>query len=173
MGRHLTRKKRARMSCFSYLLLDQRSQWQVIKQICESLPDVGVAILAQALIIEAIDLCDLARLVVATENGDTILVADLECHQQGHSLDRVVATVHIVAHEQIVGVRRIAANAEQLHQVVELAVDVTADRDRATDRLDIGLLHQDLASLCFFIHIYELDVSFWPGKRVYQFLRLL
>lgn len=39
---------------------------------------------------------------------------------------RVVAAVHIVAHEQVVGVWAGASDAEQLQQVLELAVDVAA-----------------------------------------------
>ena len=34
-----------------------------------------------------------------------------------------------------------------LLQVVELAVNVTTDRDRATDRLHVGLLHEDHTAL--------------------------
>ncbi len=38
----------------------------------------------------------------------------------------MVAAVHVVAHEQVVGVGGGAADAEQLQQVLELAVDVAA-----------------------------------------------
>lgn len=37
-----------------YLVLNESSQRQVIKQVCEELPHIGVAIFAQALIIKAI-----------------------------------------------------------------------------------------------------------------------
>ena len=36
------------------LVLDDSSQRQVVKELCELLPDIGVAVLAQALIVEAI-----------------------------------------------------------------------------------------------------------------------
>lgn len=59
----------------------------------------------------------------------------------------VVAAIDVIAHEQEVGVRRFAADAEQLHQVVELAVHVAAHGDRALDGLHIGLLDEGLACL--------------------------
>lgn len=139
-----------------YLLLDQGGQGQVIKEICECLPDIGISVFAQALVVETIDLGDLARLVITTEDGDAVLIADLEGNEQGHSLDRVVTTINVVSHEQVVGVRRIASDAEQLHQVVKLTVNITTDGDRATDRLDVGLLHQDLASLYNFISFMKM-----------------
>ena len=37
-----------------YLVLNQCCQWKIVKQVCEELPDIGIAILPQALIIEAI-----------------------------------------------------------------------------------------------------------------------
>ena len=56
---------------------------------------------------------------------------NLEGDEEGDSLDAVVASVHIVAHEQVVGVGRLAPDPEQLHQVVELAVHVPAHCHRA------------------------------------------
>ena len=56
---------------------------------------------------------------------------NLEGDEEGDSLDAVVASVHIVAHEQVVGVGRLAPDPEQLHQVVELAVYVSAHCHRA------------------------------------------
>lgn len=61
----------------SYLSIDQRSERQVVKQVCEVLPDVGVPVLPQALIVEAIDLRDLPRLVVPSQDGDSLLETNL------------------------------------------------------------------------------------------------
>ena len=55
----------------------------------------------------------------------------LEGDEESDGLDAVVASVHIVAHEQVVGVGRLAPDPEQLHQVVELAVHVPAHCHRA------------------------------------------
>ena len=52
-----------------------------------------------------------------------------------------------VAHEQVVGVWHIAAHAEQLHQVVELAVYVTAYCHWSVDCYDVSFFYQQLAGL--------------------------
>ncbi|KAI3480075.1 hypothetical protein L1887_57852 [Cichorium endivia] len=49
--------------------------------------------------------------------------------------------------ERVVGVWRVAADAEEFGEVVELAVDVAADGDGAADGLHIRLAEQDLARL--------------------------
>lgn len=59
------------------LIFDDGSQGQVVKQLSELLPDICVAVFTQAFIIETIYLCDLSRLVVASENSDSILEANL------------------------------------------------------------------------------------------------
>lgn len=59
----------------------------------------------------------------------------------------LVPAVDVVTHEEVVGLRGLAADAEQLDQIVELAVDVTAHSDRAAHALHVGFLHQHLASL--------------------------
>lgn len=129
------------------LVVDERGKRQEVEQVCEVLPDVGVAVFAQALVVEAIHLGDLAGLVVATQDGDAAWVADLEGDEQSDGLDREVATVDVVTHEEVVGVGIRASNLEQLHQVVELTVDVTAHCHRALHGLHIALVLQDFPRL--------------------------
>lgn len=85
--------------------------------------------------------------MVAPEYGYPLLVAHLERDEQRDRLDRVVAAVDVVAHEQVVGVGAAAAYPEQLHQVVELAVHVTTNGHRAFHLLHVRLLRQYLLSL--------------------------
>ena len=40
------------------------------------------------------------------------------------------AAINKVAHENVVRLKALATNMEELHQIVELAVDITADCDR-------------------------------------------
>ena len=54
------------------VVLNNGSQWQKVKERCKILPDFSVAILAKAFIVEAIDLSNLLRLMVSTQNGDTV-----------------------------------------------------------------------------------------------------
>lgn len=65
------------------LILNHCGKREVIEQLSEAFPDIGVAIFAGALIVEAVDLCDLARLMVASEDGDAVFVAYLECDEKG------------------------------------------------------------------------------------------
>ena len=50
---------------------------------------------------------------------------DLESDKKGDSLDAVLSSVYIVTHEQVVGVWRLASDPEQLHQVVELTMNIS------------------------------------------------
>lgn len=51
-------------------------QGQVVEAVGEVLPDIGVAVLAETLVEETVNLGDLATLVVAPENGDAVGVPD-------------------------------------------------------------------------------------------------
>ena len=126
----------------AYLVLYQACEREVVKNVCEVAPYLGVPVLAQALIVEPIPattpglrtaparraaakdvkgspgghshLCNLTALVVAPEDGDAVPVPDLERHQQRDCLYAVVAPVHVVAHEQVVGVWAVPAYPEEL-----------------------------------------------------------
>ena len=78
--------------------------------------------------------------MVSSQNCDPILEPYFQSDQQGDSLDRVVPSVDVVAHKEVVSVRRLTTDLEQLHQVMELTVDVSADSDWALDWLYVALL---------------------------------
>ena len=79
------------------LVVDEGGEGEVVEEIGEVFPDVGVAVLAQALVVEAVHLRDLARFVVAPQNRDALGVADFERDEEGDGLDGVVASVDVVA----------------------------------------------------------------------------
>lgn len=79
------------------LVVDESGEGEVVEEVGEVLPHVGVAVLAEALVVEAVYLGDLARLVVPAEDGDALGVTNLEGDQKGHGLDGVVASVNVVA----------------------------------------------------------------------------
>ena len=79
------------------LVVDEGSEGEVIEEVGEILPDVGVAVLAEAFVVEAVDLGDLAGFVVAAEDGDARWVADFEGDEEGDGFDGVVAAVYVVA----------------------------------------------------------------------------
>lgn len=122
---------------------------EVVEGVGEVLPYVGVAVLSEAFVVEAVDLGDLATLVVAPEDGDAMTVPNLERHEERHGLQRVVSPIDVVAHEEVVRVGTRTADAEQFRQVVELPVNVTADCYWGLDGLYIGLLLQNFLRLHF------------------------
>ena len=84
------------------LIIDEGGKGKEVEQIGKGFPDIGIAILAQALVVEAVDLCDLARFMVAAEDGDALGVADFESDEEGDGLDGVVASVDVVTWIRIV-----------------------------------------------------------------------
>ncbi len=122
------------------LVLYDGRHGQVVEQICEALPHVGVPVFSEALVVEAVNLGDLAGLVVAPEDSDSVLEPDLERNKQGDGLDGVVASVDVVAHEEVVGLWDPAPDPEELHEVQELAMDVPAYCHRNFNGLHISFL---------------------------------
>ena len=80
-----------------------------------------------AVLIIVTDLSDLSGLMISSQDCDSLAEADLEGDQEGDGLHAVVAPIHVVPHEEVVGVRGLATDAEQLHQVVELTMNIPAD----------------------------------------------
>ncbi len=42
--------------------------------------------------------------MVASEDSDSVLESDLQAHKQCYGLDRVVTTINVVAHKEVIGV---------------------------------------------------------------------
>lgn len=89
----------------THLVINQRRQRQVVKEVGKVLPNIRVAVLPQALVVKSIDLRDLPRLVVASQDGNAVAVSHLEDYEEGDRLDGVVASVDVVAHEEVVCIR--------------------------------------------------------------------
>ena len=98
-----------------------------IEHVDTLLPDVGSAVLPHALVIKTIHLGDLPALVVSTKKRNAVGVEDLQRKQEQKRFDAVVASVDIIAHEEVIRIRTFASDKEQLLQIVELTVDVSTD----------------------------------------------
>eukprot|EP00418_Pyrodinium_bahamense_P011884 CAMPEP_0179114870 /NCGR_PEP_ID=MMETSP0796-20121207/53807_1 /TAXON_ID=73915 /ORGANISM="Pyrodinium bahamense, Strain pbaha01" /LENGTH=253 /DNA_ID=CAMNT_0020813103 /DNA_START=363 /DNA_END=1121 /DNA_ORIENTATION=+ len=144
-------RMRAENTIFQYC-----GEWQVVECFGEYLPDAGIAVQAHAFFIETVDLRDLPALVIAAKQDHPLRIADFEQEGKSHCSNRAPSTVHIVAEEEVVCVRRRATYVKHLFHILELAMDV-AHNGHGTLYLDavwlflqqfMGCLTQSLA-LCF------------------------
>jgi len=78
-------------------VLDDDRDRQKVKHVGKVFPHVGVAVLSITLGVEAVDLRDFARLVVAPKQGHSRGVAQFETCQQRNRLHAVVPSVHKIA----------------------------------------------------------------------------
>lgn len=85
--------------------------------------------------------------MVSSQNRESLRISNFQCNKQGDGLDRVISAIDVVTHEEVVGLRRLAANLEELAQVMELAVDITADSHWRRHRLDVRLRDEDFLRL--------------------------
>ena len=60
-----------------HLSIDDGSQGQKIKDLAASFPHGGVAILLLTFLVKAVDLGDLSRLVVSTDERDSVRISGL------------------------------------------------------------------------------------------------
>jgi len=74
--------------------IDDSGQRQVIEHFCAIPPGIGVAVLALALVVEAVDLGDLPALVVAAQQRHVRWIPRLEQQQQREHFQAVVSTIH-------------------------------------------------------------------------------
>lgn len=98
------------------LVVDEGGQGKVVEEVCEVLPDVGVAVLSEAFVVEAVDLGNLAGFVVATEDGDAGGVSNLEGDKEGDGLNGVVASIHVVSWEAVsTPTKQLSYRTEETH----------------------------------------------------------
>ena len=86
-------------------------------------------------------LSDLSALVVSSEDSKSVFEANFKGNEKGHSFNRVVTTVDIVAHEQVISIGRLATNLEQLSEIMELSMDISANCDWCTNLLDVRFIN--------------------------------
>lgn len=79
------------------LVVDECSERKIIEEICEVFPYVGIAVFSEAFIVEAINLGDLAGLMVTAEDCDALGISYFESNEEGDRLYRVVSSINVVA----------------------------------------------------------------------------
>ena len=65
--------------------------------------------------------------MVSSNQGNPVLVPDLKREQKKEGLYRMEPSVNKVAHEDVVCLGAVPADLKELHEVVELAVNVSTD----------------------------------------------
>ena len=73
---------------------------------------------------------------------DAFGIAHLETNEHGDRFNRVIPPIDIIAHKEIVSVRSRSTNSVEFHEIMPLAVDVSADCDGSGDGLDVGFVHE-------------------------------
>ena len=141
------------------LAFNDSTDTKVIENFGAVLPGVDVTILAHGLFVETVNAGDTAGLVVSTEESDAVGVLELQAEEQLEGLHGVVATIDKVAHEDVAGVGDLTALFEKFQQIVELAVDVTADGHGGAHWLHVRLLDQD------FLDLFAEDAQVTLGKN--------
>ena len=126
--------------------VDDGGQREGVEALDAVSPRAGVAVLAQAFVVEAVHLGDLSALVVAPKESDVAGILELQAQEEAESFHRVVSPIHKVAQKYVRGVWRRSADgrAEEVQQVKELAVQIADDGDGRSDRLHIGFFDQQL-----------------------------
>ena len=97
----------------TYLIFDEGGEGEVVEEVGEVSPYVCVAVLAEAFVVETIHLRDLPRFVVSAEDCHSVAISEFESNKEGDGLDRVVPSVDVITHEEVISVGRVAADAEQ------------------------------------------------------------
>ena len=87
------------------LIFDDSCQRQVVKEVRQVLPDISIAVLSETFVVEAIDLCDLTTFMVTAENRDAFLKAYFEADEKCDGLHRVVSTIDVITHEEVISIR--------------------------------------------------------------------
>ena len=79
------------------LVVDKGSKGEVVEEIGEILPYVGVAIFSETFIIEPIDLRNLTGFVVATEDCDALGISNFESNEESDGFNGIIASINIIA----------------------------------------------------------------------------
>jgi hypothetical protein len=71
----------------------------------------------------------------------------LQCNEKSDCLDRIVATIDIITHKQVISIGWASSYPKELHQVVKLAMNVSAYCHRTLYFLHIWFLRQNFLCL--------------------------
>ena len=85
--------------------------------------------------------------MIASDECDSVGISDFQGQQEQEGLHTIEASIHEIAQKQVVDFGTVIPHFEQLHQIIELSMDVSADSHGGVHSLHVGLLHEYLPSL--------------------------
>ncbi len=150
------------------LFLNDGAERQVVEDVSAVTPDVDGTVLAEALVVETVDLSDLARFVVATDETDARRILHLQQEKEEEGFNGVITAIDEVAHEDVVGVRNVATDTEEFEKVEELTVDITDNSARSGHLVNVALTCKDFTCL----ETKFLDFSFLDGLALEKCLKM-
>ena len=124
---------------------DERTESEIVEHLAAVAPHGCVSVLANALIVETVDGGNLPAFVIASDQSYAVGIAYFEAEEEEEGFEGVKASVHKVAHEQIVCVGHVAPDSEEFHQVVELAMNVSAYCDGRVNLNDVAFFDEKLS----------------------------
>uniref|UniRef100_A0A0A9E2L4 PP2Ac-4-Phosphatase 2A isoform 4 belonging to family 2 n=1 Tax=Arundo donax TaxID=35708 RepID=A0A0A9E2L4_ARUDO len=71
--------------------------------------------------------------MVSTKDCNALRVPHLKCNQKRYSLNRVIATINIIPHKQIICIWTLSTNPEKFHKIMELPMNITTNCHRASN----------------------------------------
>ena len=125
-------------------IINNSSKRQKIEYFCAKPPNINRSILPQTLIIKSINLSNLSTLMISPNQSNLIPIPNLQRQKQKESLYRMEPPIDEITHENIISFRTIPPHLEQLHEIIELSMDISANCDRCFDILNIAFLEQDI-----------------------------
>lgn len=129
------------------LVAHDSGEGKIVEELRKTAPNIRIAIFTQTFIIKSVNLGDLSAFMVSAQNRYPIRIPNFQRDKQRNSLDRIVASINIVTHEKIVGIRQFSAKPKEFFQIVKLTMNVSANCHGSFYRLNIWLFDQNLFGL--------------------------
>jgi len=195
---HQSRNIAAVTSASPHLAVDDSGEGQVVEDLRAVPPHRDRAVLAEALVVKAVDLGDLTGLVVPPDQGYPVRIADLEEEQPGRfffsflkkvisltrvfldsgrylqrqqkqeCLDAVEASVHEVAHEEVICLGDVATDltreGNRDHVVKECSQGPGSSSRTWIKQLDLDQAAGPGSSSWTWIKLLDLDQAAGPGS---------
>jgi hypothetical protein len=147
------------------LLINHRRAGKAVEAIRKCLPKLD-AKSTLAFIVKPVNAVDGCTLVITAEDEKVLRVFDLIRQQEANGLERLLATVDVIAQEDVVGLGGEAAILEQSEQIVVLPVHIPANLDGSLQFQQHGLRDEQIARTQtehLDLRFGEVDLLAWAG----------